>query len=208
MSDAKEGFLDNAYGLDGAEATREFYAGWAETYEAEVRRNGYATPARCAAALVAAGAARTAPLLDLGCGTGLSGEAFREAGFSVIDGTDFSAEMLKIAARKPGLYRNLTPGDLTAPIPAAPGDYANIAAVGVFSPGHAPADTIDKVLSLLPKDGCFVFSLNDHAMADPTYNGRVCELVDTGWAELLHRDYGPHLPGIGMKSTVYVVRKR
>ncbi len=208
MAETKERFLDKAYGLDGVEATKGFYRGWAESYEAEVREAGYATPARCAAALIGAGADRTAPLLDLGCGTGLSGEAFRDAGFSIIDGTDFSAEMLALAAKKPGLYRKLTPGDLNNPIPAAPGEYANIAAVGVFSPGHAPADTIDKVLALLPKGGCFVFSLNDHAMKDRSYSGRVCEVVDTGWAELVHKDYGPHLPGIGMKSTVYVIRRR
>jgi predicted TPR repeat methyltransferase len=208
MGEVKEEFLSKAYGLEGAEATQGFYAGWAETYEEEVRCNGYATPARCAAALISAGADKTAPLLDLGCGTGLSGEAFREAGFSIIDGTDFSEPMLAFAGRKPGLYRKLTLGDLNNPIPAEPGEYANIAAVGVFSPGHAPAATIDKVLALLPKGGCFVFSLNDHAMQDRSYQGRVCELVDTGWAELLHKEYGPHLPGIGMKSTIYVIRRR
>jgi len=208
MSEKQPGFLDNAYGLAGAEATQGFYRGWAETYEDEVRRNGYVTPARCARALADAVEDLTQPLLDLGCGTGLSGEAFHEAGFTCIDGTDFSEEMLAHAAKKPDLYRKLTPGDLNNPIPAEPGEYASIAAVGVFSPGHAPADTIDKVMALLPTGGCFVFSLNDHAMDDPSYAGRVCEIVDTGSADLMFKEYGPHMPGIGMKSTIYVLRRR
>ena len=36
-------------------------------------------------------------IADIGCGTGLSGEAFISEGFYNIDGTDFSNEMLEIA---------------------------------------------------------------------------------------------------------------
>ncbi len=57
-----------------------------------------------AAALAALVGDLDAPLLDLGCGTGLSGEAFMSAGFSVIDGTDFSETMIAVARNKPGLY--------------------------------------------------------------------------------------------------------
>ncbi|MDH3453013.1 MAG: methyltransferase domain-containing protein, partial [Gammaproteobacteria bacterium] len=91
--------------------------------------NGYVTPGRCAQALADLAPDKSAPLLDLGCGTGLSGEALRAAGFATLDGTDFSEEMLTLARAKPGLYRNLILGDLNNPLPGAPGDYANVAAV-------------------------------------------------------------------------------
>ncbi len=202
------GFLDDAYDLDGSAATKDFYGEWARTYEEEVRANGYVTPQRCAAALAANATDTGAPLLDLGCGTGLSGEAFRAAGFAVVDGTDFSAEMIAYARAKPDLYRSLVLGDLTRPIPAEPGEYANVAAVGVFSPGHAPAAMLDAVLALLDQDGCFVFSLNDHALADPSFEARIAANVDAGIAEVAFQEYGDHLPGRGLRASVYVLRRR
>lgn len=200
-------FLDRAYDLDTAEKTRAFYRDWAASYDEEVRASGYASPARTAAAMAETAGDLAAPFLDLGCGTGLSGEAFREAGFTTIDGTDFSEEMLAAAETK-GIYRRLFKGDLNNPIPAAPGDYANIAAVGVFSPGHAPAEMIEAVIALLPQGGCFGLSLNDHALAEQTYEDKIQALVNSGVAEVASNTYGDHLPGIGLNSRIYVLRKR
>ena len=198
-------FFDHAYGLETSEQTAAHYARFAETYEAAMRANGYATPARCADALRDAGIAPEAAILDIGCGTGMSGEALKSAGYETLDGTDFSAEMLAVARGK-DLYRNLTQGDLDA----LPGDIAYGAAVaaGVFSPGHAPASLIDDVLERLEPDGVFVFSLNDHAIADGSYEGRIHELLDTRGAELLSREYGEHMPGQDVKAWVLTLRKR
>ena len=205
MSD--KAFLDTAYGLDDAAATLAFYQDWAATYDAEIVANGYATPGRCAHALQAAGASLSAPLLDLGCGTGLSGVAFKSIGFQVIDGSDFSSQMLAAAKSRDGVYRSLTMGDLNNPIPAQPGEYQNIAAVGVFSPGHAPAAMMSDVMHRLPGGGCFVFSLNDHALEDPSYNAAIEALVNGGVAEVASREYGDHLPGRGLQADICVLRR-
>lgn len=198
-------FLDRAYDLPDRQATERFYDDWAASYDAEIAANGYATPARCAAALAACVADRGAPVLDIG--TGLSGLALRAAGFTTVDGTDLSPGMLE-RARKRGVYRRLLPADATDPLPAASGDYAAAAAVGVVNPGHAPPETLDAVLAILPPGGCFVLSLNDHALAEPPFPGRVDRLVADGTAELAFREHGPHLPGIGLEATVYVLRRR
>lgn len=198
-------FLDSAYDLPDRRATAGFYADWAASYDAEIAENGYATPARCAEALAVHGADPAAPVLDIGCGTGLSGLALRAAGFQAVDGTDFSAEMLAGAERR-GVYRRLFQGDLAESLPA-PGAYANAVAVGVINPGHAPPETLDAVLAILPAGGLFVFSLNDHALADPSFPERVERLVADGAAELVSSEHGPHLPGIGLGATVYVLRK-
>ncbi len=204
MTDKK--FLDNAYGLEGAEETQAFYDAWSSSYDTEVAENGYATPARCAAALAQFAPDTSAPMLDLGCGTGVGGAALKAAGFTTIDGSDFSDEMMAQAGKK-GIYRRLLKADLTNPMPFEAGDYTNISAIGVLNPGHAPAETLDAVLEMLPSGGCFVFSLNDHALADGTYEGRLREVVDCGTAHLLFSEYGEHLPKIDLKSTVYVLRK-
>ena len=199
-------FLDSAYDLPDRRATAAFYADWAASYDAEITGNGYATPARCAAALADHAADLGAPMLDIGCGTGLSGAALAAAGFTTIDGTDLSAEMLARAEAR-GVYRRLFRGDMADPPPVGPGAYANAAAVGVISPGHAPPETMDAVLVILPAGGCLVLSLNDHALADPDFPGRVARLVSEGTARLVFREHGPHLPGIGLEATVYVLRK-
>lgn len=202
-----EGFLDRAYAVEDPAATKELYADWAASYDAELRANGYVTPKRCAAALASQADDPGGALLDIGCGTGLSGAAFRDAGFEVIDGTDFSPEMLAEARRKRGVYRDLVLGDLNRPIPAAPGEYAYMAAVGVFSPGHAPASLIERVVTLLPPAGCFVFSLNDHALEDPSYEASIRSLTDDGMAELAFREYGEHVPGLNLRADVCVLRR-
>lgn len=207
MAEAEDGFLDRAYDLDDAEKTKAFYESWAATYEAETRANGYATPARCAAALAGCALDKGAAMLDLGCGTGLSGAAFRDAGFTCIDGTDFSQEMLACARTKEGVYRKLMASDLNDPLPGAPGDYANAAAVGVFSPGHAPPEMIDAVMEKLPAGGCFVFSLNDHALDIPGYEEHIEALVDEGRAQIAFREYGDHLPKRELGAVVAVLRR-
>lgn len=48
-----------------------------------------------------------AHVLDMACGSGLSGLAMKKAGFTSFDGVDFSLEMLNHAQRK-GIYAKLT----------------------------------------------------------------------------------------------------
>ena len=205
MSD--KAFLDTAYGLDDSAATLAFYQDWAATCDAEIAANGYATPGRCADALKAAGASLAAPLLDLGCGTGLSGVAFKNIGFQLINGSDFSSQILAAAMTRDGVYRSLTIGDLNNPIPAEPGEYHNVAAVGVFSPGHAPASMVSDVMDLLPVGGCFVFSLNDHALEDASYNEVIRVLVVDGVAEVMSREYGDYFLGRGLEADICALRR-
>jgi predicted TPR repeat methyltransferase len=204
---AERDYLKEVYDLDTVDATRRFYDDWSESYDSEIARQGYATPARCAAALAEFATDKTAPTLDFGCGTGLSGMALAGAGFTTIDGVDLSPEMLERAKGR-GVYRALALADPEAGAPFAPGAYAHVAAIGVIGSGAAPAETIDAILGALGPGGLFVFSFNDHTLDDPVFEGRVMEYVDCGAAELLFREHGDHLPGIGLSATVYVLRKR
>ena len=198
--------LDSVYDLDGPEATRAFYADWAARYDAELTAAGYASPARCAKALAALVPDREAPILDIGCGTGLSGQALAAEGFATVDGVDFSPEMLAVARSK-NVYRTLFEGDAANPLPGAPGDYAHATAVGVFSPGHAPATLIQSALAHLPRGGVLVFTLNDHAARDPSYQAQLREVTDTGWAHLLLREHGPHMPDRELGALVCALRR-
>lgn len=201
-----DGFLNKVYSARSAEETRDLYDAWAASYDAEIRENGYATPGRCAAALAQFSDNLDGPILDFGCGTGLSGVALRLAGFTHIDGVDLSADMLRGAQDK-NVYkalRQIAPEE--SPVDA-PGQYQSIAAIGVIGAGAAPLDTFDLLMNSLPTRGKLVFSFNDHVLSDPAYEGRVNSWTGDGRAHLLFQEHGDHLPGIGVKSTVYVIEK-
>ncbi|TCL09283.1 methyltransferase family protein [Shimia isoporae] len=198
-------FLDEAYNHIG-KGIEHFYNDWAATYETEVGENGYVTPARCARLLAAHQKDRSLPVLDFGCGTGLSGLALRAEGFETIDGMDLSAEMLA-KARTKNLYRSLLQIQDDAPPPFAQGDYDAIAAIGVIGPGAAPLDVFDVLLSKLAPGGLFVLSFNDHALEDPAYAAKITDCVDKGLLRVLEQEYGPHLPARNINSTVYLAEK-
>jgi predicted TPR repeat methyltransferase len=184
--------------------TLALYRDWAKSYDADVLQSGYATPARAAAALAPL-VDLAAPVLDFGCGTGLSGAALQKAGFTAIDGTDITPEMLDLARAK-AIYRRLwqgTPGV----IDVAPGSYAAILAAGVVSLGAAPPDTLDLLLGALAPSGFLAFSYNDPTLADQSFTGKLDDLLAAGGVTLVHRAHGPHLPEKGMGSDVIILRK-
>ena len=199
-------FFDQVYDLEKAADTQDLYRHWAKTYDEDVQAHGYITPRRTAEAMAGAVSDLAAPLLDIGCGTGLSGVALRRAGFEIIDGTDFSKEMIN-AARAKNVYRALMAGDFSDPATIKPSQYTNFAAIGVFSPGHGMPELIDQVVSAMRQGGCFGFSLNEHALKDPGYERTIGVAVQSGIAELVFDQLGDHLPGLGSKSKIYVLRK-
>tara|TARA_R110002094_G_scaffold201864_1_gene173262 strand:+ start:1895 stop:2509 length:615 start_codon:yes stop_codon:yes gene_type:complete len=199
-------FLDKAYGARDAASTRKLYDDWAASYEAELTDNGYATPARCAAALAKYSKDQSKPILDFGCGTGLSGVALKRAGFEVIDGVDLSADMLRLADGK-GIYRSTTQIEAGEELSHLPGAYAAIAAIGVIGAGAAPIDTFDLLMRGLDKGGLLTLSFNDHALEDPSNEARLNEWLDCGAARLLMREYGDHIPGIDLNAIVYIIEK-
>lgn len=199
-------FLDDAYSHDEGEAARRFYDEWAATYNEEVADNGYVTPTRCAEALKSLLEPPTAAILDLGCGTGLSGVALRRAGFTAIDGWDPSAEMLR-RAEALHVYRVLRHIDPTKPLDAPAGVYKAVNAAGVMHPGLAPPKAIDQILGFLASGGLFCFSLNDHAIEDGAHLAHVEAIIERGAATLRFKEYGEHLPKRDLKSWVYVIEK-
>ena len=114
---------------------RALYDEWAGDYDRTLADWGYEAPVVAAGRLRAmrGGDVGTAVVLDAGCGTGLTGQALRAAGFAIIDGVDLSEESLALAAAT-GVYRTLRPLDFTALLsPLAAGSYDAVFCVGVMS---------------------------------------------------------------------------
>jgi predicted TPR repeat methyltransferase len=200
-----EHFLERVYDLASQRETDSFYSDWAPTYNRELTSNGYRTPQRCAEAL-AQFVAQDRPVLDIGCGTGLSGVALSAVGFTDISGQDVNPEMVGVA-RQLDLYRELRVVDVNDAFPFVPGTYDALAAVGVIGAGAAPASLLTEALAALAVGGCLVFSFNDHVLDDPAYTGVLDRELNSGAAEQLYCEHGPHIEGLGSGSNVYVLRR-
>ncbi|EPX83353.1 class I SAM-dependent DNA methyltransferase [Salipiger mucosus] len=199
-------FLDDIYTAEGGESMRRYYDDWADSYDADLRENDYRTPGRCARALAAHLGDKDAPILDFACGTGISGVALKETGFTTIDGTDISEGMLE-KARAKGPYRDLYVAEADSVLDTGLRRYDAIAAVGAIGAGAAPAENIDAAIASLAPGGIFVVSLNDHTLEDPDFEARLTSAVSEGRVEKLLAEDGEHLPEIDLGARVWVVRK-
>lgn len=113
---------------------RDLFDQYAPRFDQELEeRLAYRTPAALTELLGEAGIVADGGrhVLDLGCGTGLSGQAL--APFArLLEGLDLSPRMLAEAARR-GCYATLHEADLLDFLPRHPGAYDLIAAVDVLN---------------------------------------------------------------------------
>ena len=187
------------------EETLEIYADWAAHYDEDLAEAGYDTPRRIAAALKPY-VQPSARILDFGCGTGLSGLALRQAGFTTIDGLDISAPMLEKAQAR-DLYANLWqsfPGEITG---VTAGQYSVIVAAGVVSLGAAPPKTLSLILDCLAPGGFIGLSFNDPTVAHGSYDAVLTQEISRDRVELLFRENGLHLREPPMGSDVLILRR-
>lgn len=185
--------------------TLQIYEDWADNYDADLAQKRYHTPDRIAQALVPHLPDDARPVLDFGCGTGLSGAALRARGVDLVHGTDITQAMIDKAAPK-DIYDWLwhsEPGVLDA----AAGTYRAIVATGVISLGAAPPETLDLLLGTLAQGDLLAMSFNDPTLQDGSYDAHLQTHLDRGAAQMISRAHGPHLDDIGMGSDVMVLRK-
>ncbi|MFT4658557.1 MAG: putative TPR repeat methyltransferase [Candidatus Aldehydirespiratoraceae bacterium] len=198
--------LDRVYAASSDPKTQaELYDDWAAAYDDDLEVSGYATPKRLAEVLAEHLADRDAPILDFGCGTGMSGRALADAAFTTIDGADLSAGMLEQADRS-GAYRRLwqlTAGELGV----SPGSYSALVACGVVSVGAAPAGTLALLASAVGPGDVVVFSFNDHTLESDEYMAALQALLDADF-EQVAAEHGVHIASREMGSTVFLLRRR
>jgi len=197
--------LDRVYATpSNPDDQRALYDEWATSYDHDLEVSGYATPARIAESLARHLDDRAAPILDFGCGSGMSGRALVDGGFTTVDGAEMSAGMLEQAERS-GAYRRLwqlTAGELDV----EPGTYRAVVACGVISNGAAPAATLGLVATAVGPGDLLVFSYNDHTTGDADYMAEIEKLVDADF-EQVEAVEGVHIAARGSRSTVFVLRR-
>ncbi len=157
MSDKRPN-LELAYALLTVQDNRELYAAWAKTYENDFASEmDYILPNRVAQIFLDMGG--TGPVLDVGAGTGLAGQALARLGIHPIDAIDLSDAMLDVASKKK-IYRNLFTSDITQPIATSNYSYQGVISSGTFTHGHVGPSAIDNLLSVARGGAFFALSIN------------------------------------------------
>ncbi|GAA0780069.1 class I SAM-dependent methyltransferase [Roseibium denhamense] len=186
--------LQRAVSLNGDPfAIREFYAGWAKTYDTDLLLSiGYVAPMIAADALVK-NVGKEALVLDAGCGTGLVGIELIKRNYDLtIDGIDLTPEMLE-HSRKKGAYRKLNEADLTGPLfEIADDTYEGVVSAGVFTNGHVGPDGIDELLRILKPGAPLVLTVRDSAWEADGFKDKVEKLEADGTAKLLEVTHSPY----------------
>ena len=198
-------FLTEVYKYKSNKETQDLYEKWYMSYDDELKSNNYSTPKRCAKALKKYLTDSNSHILDIGCGTGLSGQEILNVGFKNVDGTDFSDKMLYEAKNK-NIYKRLFNLDLNSNFYNVNFNYNAIVAAGIISPHHANPSCLEKCLNILSDSGLLIFSLNDHAVENKNFMDEIFMIVDKNF-EILEKTYGEHLPGIKLNSFLYVIKK-
>ena len=177
MSD--EDALARVYAAKSAEELADAYAQWAAGYDRATLSQGYCLPF-----LIAAWVARfvpkgEGPLLDAGCGTGLTGPALAALGYDAVEGLDFSDEMLRIAASR-GSYRRLIRATIGEPLPWAEGHFAAVFSTGVFTEGHAPASGFHELTRIVRPGGHVIATVRESIFASGGFGTVFAELQNAG----------------------------
>ncbi|WP_457649227.1 class I SAM-dependent DNA methyltransferase [Profundibacter sp.] len=158
MADSKPD-RDAAYALKTPEDSIELYREWAKTYDQDfAKANDYRNP-QLIAELFAKRCDGDTPILDVGAGTGLVGQALAVHGLAPVDALDISPDMLAVAQSK-GCYRDTIHADLTRQVGIADSVYGGVISVGTFTHGHVGPEAIDELLRVARPGALFALGIN------------------------------------------------
>jgi predicted TPR repeat methyltransferase len=154
--------------LGGADPTTEALQAYVRTlfdqyaprFDRALEDLGYSAPARLREAVTTYGA-RFGSMLDLGCGTGLAGAAFRPH-VDWLVGVDLSPKMIE-RARQKGLYDRLAVADIAHYLAEQPdAAFHLVIAADVFAYVADIAATCAAVARVLAPGGLFGFTVETH----------------------------------------------
>ncbi|NEQ12225.1 MULTISPECIES: class I SAM-dependent methyltransferase [unclassified Moorena] len=120
----------NKWNTESSEVEKE-YDTLAQVYEEKVLNWQYAGH-QVAAELIAKFVATDGKILDLGCGTGLAGQALLEQGYQTIIGVDISGKSLDLAREK-NIYTALYKADIQQALPFQDNEFDGIISTAVLT---------------------------------------------------------------------------
>jgi SAM-dependent methyltransferase len=152
--------LEAVYAAQTPQELAQAYRQWAATYDSETLGIGYYLPFQITAWVARHVPAGEGPLLDAGCGTGLSGPVLKALGYDDISGLDLSDDMLKLAGSR-GVYSELRQAELGKTLPWPDSRFRAFFSTGVFTIGHAPASALHELARITRPGGHAIFTVRD-----------------------------------------------
>ncbi len=182
-ADPKSDKLKAVYAERNVEDQRQTYRDWADTYDEQtVEEFGWMGFQSAATEFSTRVAAKNSKILDAGCGTGLSGKALADLGFTNLHGRDLSPEMLA-KAEKLGVYNSLAECDLTNPLLEEPFDH--VISVGVFGFGPPDPKHIRHLIAVTKPGGLVIITVNGKGWVDKDWENILPEVVEKDGLDLL-----------------------
>lgn len=186
--------LQTAYGYKKSSDLQRFYDDTANGYEQYIKDTGYALPVHLVNFVKDKVALKKLMILDVGCGAGAVGEILSSINpYFIIDGVDFSIEMIKIAGDKKvdptslkpdagkQIYRSLIKTDLKS-------DYGIISdcrydlmvSAGVFTTGHLGFDDLINLLPCVKEGGKVIVTVKKNVYEEDEFEKRLTTAVCAG----------------------------
>lgn len=173
----EEQALDRVYAAKSPRELERAYADWAADYDRDTIALGYNLPFVIAGWVGRHVRGGDGPLLDAGCGTGLSGPFLKALGYHDLVGLDYSREMLDLAGKR-NAYRELRQAELGMTLPWPDGHFAAFLSSGVFTAGHAPASSFDELVRITRPGGHAIFTVRDMLIEDGGFREKFRQLED------------------------------
>jgi len=171
--------LDLVYAASTPEELAHAYAAWAASYDRETAELGYCLPFLITSWVTRHVAKGDGPLLDAGCGTGLTGPYLKALGHEAIEGLDLSGDMLRIAESR-GAYTALRQAELGKELPWPNGHFRAVFSTGVFTEGHAPATAVDEIARITKPGGHVILTVRDSILETGGFRRKFKELEASG----------------------------
>jgi predicted TPR repeat methyltransferase len=181
--------LELVYAARTPEEVAAAYRQWAATYDSETLGIGYYLPFQITAWVARHVPPGEGPLLDAGCGTGLSGLALKALGYRQLVGLDLSAEMLELAGSRRA-YDELKQAELGGPLPWPDRHFRAFFSTGVFTIGHAPASSLHELVRITRPGGHAIFTVRDAVLETGGFPEVFAELARDGkWRPVEESDW-------------------
>ncbi|WP_430475656.1 class I SAM-dependent DNA methyltransferase [Thalassospira lucentensis] len=170
-----------------------YYDKWAGSYDADLPKMGYDAPMRAAAIMQDQGVAPDAPILDAGCGTGLTGLELSKAGYSDITGIDISLESLQAAEAK-GVYRHLKKRDMNKPLAFGDNGFGALQCIGTLTYVREVKKLFAEFCRVVKRGGIISFTQRAD-LYDGAFAKAIQATIRAGlWEQISHSDPMPYLP--------------
>lgn len=182
--------INLAYSYKNSEELSKYYDDSADDYDFFTATVGYVLHKR-----VAEKAAQflrpTDQVIDIGCGTGLLGEALHSIYPQArVDGIDISPEMILKAYEKKTVtqqrcYKTIYKGDIVNQNPLSKNKYGFMVSSGTFTLGHMDGSHLLKIVRIMQVDSYAVFSVKSDHFENSGFMGHLERLVNNELIEII-----------------------